>query len=420
MNIRKPESLLLFSSTILAKKSGWLKEKFEEWEEDGHEYVNQPWTAASCVKYFLVCCIDGSGRALLLLKDLRCSLDDSDFQHQLNGDLDCSREPHTSTPSRKENGAVGVKQEPREHTASTSPDIPQLISSEERNITFFTLLGGRPKELDKRLLLPDGGLHVASLDSLVRHSKVYEAVPALREALHRLFYPRMPTLFEAIAQDPPLWLVMACTLEDSIIFKEAVVHIVGCLPQWPWSTPRVEVEEELVHGEAVLAMMEEKANALTLRKYEVDDALFQNTLKASRGGPIQLDKKNAWRFQVISLWRDWFCQQLAETTSPDKSYVYDRTKVASVYRTIQDGGDAYLETENVLARLRDVLGANKDKEEQCRNDLKVLKAYASMAVGKLMATGLQLKREGQLGYLTSVEVTEEDCPWEDKDEDMDD
>lgn len=58
-------------------------------------------------------------------------------------------------------------------------------------------------------------------------------LPTLRTNMGLFFYKQGSSRWVAVKDDPPVWLYLAETLKKVEIYKEAAIHLIGCLLQWP-------------------------------------------------------------------------------------------------------------------------------------------------------------------------------------------
>jgi len=220
-------------------------------------------------------------------------------------------------------------------------------------------------------------------------------------AAHLLNFGR--ALFSAIMQDPPRWLNIGLELQSSAIFQEAIVHIVGQYPNWPWNSFN---KDEL--DQSIRDLIERKAREIYDRQIKIDASLFISTINISQQNVvIRPDNKTNWdSWFIVQYWRDWFCRTKAATISQD---FIDGT----VYRILACGGDVYLTPEYVHRLLKHINGVFDWGLEAVTGDLDILKNFAAKEVKDLVINRSMLDVEkAGIKYLTCAVVGKHELPWD--------
>lgn len=75
-----------------------------------------------------------------------------------------------------------------------------------------------------------------NLEPVLQVAQSLEVIPTMRPIFqaHILEWIGNKTLYQAIADQPPSWLLIGCTFKQSLIYQEAFTHISGSFPDWPW------------------------------------------------------------------------------------------------------------------------------------------------------------------------------------------
>jgi hypothetical protein len=178
----------------------------------------------------------------------------------------------------------------------------------------------------------DINIALQEIELLVQMAGYYDSVPVTRIRLsnHLLLFRR--ELFKAILEDPPRWLWLSIELECVAIFQEALIHIVGYSPRWPWK--KVQMSD---FAQDVQNLITSKATSLKLIKAEVNAELFNSNINVDgqdlSWGNLNKDTADTWF--IVQTWRDWFCSAVS-------SIGQDKYKMGKVYRSMGEGSEPYL------------------------------------------------------------------------------
>ncbi|KAH6681739.1 hypothetical protein B0J14DRAFT_222039 [Halenospora varia] len=255
-------------------------------------------------------------------------------------------------------------------------------------------------------------------EGLAKLAEHLECVSLVRHHLSNTLLSYGRELYKAILQDPPRWLLLSIYLESAPIFREAIIHIVGMHPIWPWS----ETATRDYFKPDILALIDRKALYLKTLKAEINSKLFCSSITVD-GKEVRLSKSNKATFDtffVVSLWRDWFVKGIARTKSargkamekpanPGK-HVIDVVP----YRLMGQGGEAYLSLGETLTMLRDFKGKDFAKWDprEVNEDLMIMKLFAMKEVKPLLASESMLDVEAEgIRYFTCTKIANEELPW---------
>ena len=242
----------------------------------------------------------------------------------------------------------------------------------------------------------DIGLALTQCEALLAVADTHGSLPVIRPYLGNTFSQHRHALFSAIATDPPRWLNIAIPLQSASIFSEAIIHLAGCHPSWPWPTLPTAVDP------SALAVVATKALGLTLLRAKVDANILRNTIAQAGRAVTVADAYPTWL--VVQLFRDWFLdrQSAARVAGTPHS--------AACYRLLRQAGDAYLPAAEQVDMLE--AAAGDGPWEDVGLDLKLLKEFARGEVEVLCRNRAMLDvEEARVDYLTCVEVRVEDFPW---------
>ncbi|OCL14767.1 hypothetical protein AOQ84DRAFT_402045, partial [Glonium stellatum] len=244
-------------------------------------------------------------------------------------------------------------------------------------------------------------LALSQSELLIEVAQIYDSVHIIRAHIGNIFSQFRQKLNIAIKDNPPRWLKLSIALESPAIFTEALIHLVGSHPAWPWRTKSVTIPQN------VLKVIKEKADHLNELCAEAERDLFLNTIEAADGGPTTIENDfEGWC--TVQVFRDWYCARLNTIISKaGDQRVMER---GTLYRAMGKGGDSYLPYDEVLASLRN--NVKSDDWTDLADDLKRLKKYAKDTVHDLCKNELMLDVDNHnIGYLTCVDVEVKDFPW---------
>ncbi|KAK6605461.1 hypothetical protein H4I95_05267 [Botrytis cinerea] len=238
------------------------------------------------------------------------------------------------------------------------------------------------------------------------------------DAYHSLFlccygwFPTISTADISAAMKQISTLVKVATLYHSLkilqcalIFKEALIHIVGQYPSWPWPTKKSQMGPDL--GKVVSMKFDDLQHMI----FKVNGPLFQSCVVKDklRVSINNLDRSNFDIWVIVQIWHDWFSQQLRHCTLVQ--HHEHRNVEKNMYRLISQGGDAYLKIDDSRLRGERVGTLEKDQVEV---QLRILKEYAAIRVKDLLENELMGETGGNAGeieYLTCTKVGEHELPW---------
>lgn len=271
------------------------------------------------------------------------------------------------------------------------------------------------------------------IESVAQIAKATQAVSCVSIAVNSTFTAFMESqqLWHAIAKDAARWLLVGVNLEKPLIYNEAFTHVAGCFPEWPWSGPKEAIPF------SVLQTIATKSLALDQTRKDVERKLLclHHTEKVSTVSKSKQKTTDIFRvslstnplvFTVVSIFREWMAFHLQHLDSgktgppKTKSDLCDHPdgeclNIAGLHRLISKGGDAYIPADEICGSWDDGWHElDEDDADKIRSTLKKLKASAAGLVAPLLESRLKFEGREKLGYLTAIEVTEEDMPWDSK------
>ncbi|KAK5680763.1 hypothetical protein LTS10_006519 [Elasticomyces elasticus] len=265
----------------------------------------------------------------------------------------------------------------------------------------------------------EAALH--ELEAVVKIAEFYDCSHVVRSAFMSIAMEWLQdrnNFHPAIAKSPSKWLVLAVKLQNTLVYNEAIVHVIGRFPNVDLSGMPHEVRETI----------EKESCALHYRRLDIHEQLLMSTIGRANSEanakltaaddvvkPVSQLQPVYWT--LVNLWRDYISEHLAyikagyqnaeETPTCDHSSGECLTP-AGFYRTLHRGGDAYLAKDHVMESWKgDKRGSNLALE--LRTGLKLLKVNAAEIVAPLVQSSLQYDGRDKLPYLTCVGVGE--VPW---------
>jgi hypothetical protein len=207
-------------------------------------------------------------------------------------------------------------------------------------------------------------------------------------------------LFVAIKADPPRWLKLAFHLKNDSIYTEALIHLVGAHPCWPWSTTKRDILPE-----GISRLVARKSEELDHMCLEVERDVLFLTIQVHKGPvtPQEASQFDTWF--IVQTFRDILAR---EFNALDRLSDSKRSMArGAMYRKLKSV--AYMPPEEMRRMMQQIMPGAVDSLEE---DLGMLKEYASEIVADLAKNELMLPVEAhKIGYLTCTKVGREDIPW---------
>ncbi|KAF5873569.1 uncharacterized protein Bfra_005032 [Botrytis fragariae] len=249
---------------------------------------------------------------------------------------------------------------------------------------------------------------------LIKIANLYDSAKVVRPYIVASLLSLGRSLYASIRRNPPHFLLLAYKLQCAPIFKEALIHIVGQYPSWPWLT------KENRMGPDLGSVIQKKVDDLQDMRFKVNDALFQSCLVKEnvRVSINNLNKSTFDMWIIVQIWHDWFSQQLRQCKMVRLHE--NRCVEKTMYRLIAQGGDAYLNIDDVMTMIEPFRAGSETREwghwekDQVELQLNILKKYASENVKGLLINELMGDTGGnadEIEYLTCTEVLELELPW---------
>ncbi|PQE12905.1 adaptor complexes medium subunit family protein [Rutstroemia sp. NJR-2017a BBW] len=241
---------------------------------------------------------------------------------------------------------------------------------------------------------------------LVKVASLYQSLPIVRPHICYSLLSHGRDLHSAILQNPPHFLLLS----------EAIIHIVGQAPLWPWPVSKDDIPSK------VLRLIERKFVDFKSAKSVVNTELFTSCLAKgnSRITITQIDPGTLDTWVVVQMWHDWFCGAVRECNTVREKQ--GKIIEGNMYRVIARGGESYLQIEEVLRVLRPYKaqpgssGWGNWERKEVEEDLRMMKEFAAKAVKELVVNRAMInvmgsEDESEVGHLTCVKVEENELPW---------
>lgn len=295
-------------------------------------------------------------------------------------------------------------------SSTTHAAEPDIEASEDREVplevceaynNLFLLMHGMTANLDNYNV----DTVLVQIEQIIDIASYYRCLELVRcpSLGHHLLEFGLD-LFEAVMLDAARWLKLSIHLEVALIFKEALVHIVGQFRYYPWKTP--PPPEIPSH---IWDIVGEKSENVQGLKAVVDQELFTDSTNIC-GRSLTFKDATFRTWVIVNYWREWVSLAVKQTSD-----LHPKICTCEVmYRLIEKGGDAYLPAASVCEDLKKhgVDGIEDWDVNEVEKVLDMLKEFAKEVVGKLCVNHSMLDVEVfGIEYLTCCEVANSDLPW---------
>lgn len=246
---------------------------------------------------------------------------------------------------------------------------------------------------------------------LVEKADTIGAVGAVRETVDLALLQQDAVLWKSIAIDPTAWAELGRRIQSAVIFKEAIVHVVG-----KWEMLDGEVRDAL--PKEVYRLCETKWRELELVKRAVEIRIAGHYPSSLSPKPEDKPQRSAYAndiymWMALSLFRHYLSQSgndCKNRMAEDGGYAW--------YKTFAKGGQAYLHREDMLEFHR-LFPMSSKACGVLEARMIVLKDEVKEFVKDLMVNRTHIDPEELEGvenpWLTCVEVKTEDLPWNEED-----
>ena len=274
--------------------------------------------------------------------------------------------------------------------------------SVEAHHNLFLIFYNSPPELDGN----DINNAFDQIEHIVLLAKLYHCIHVLRRCfIDHIFQLLGHELGKAILDNPPRWLLLSIDLSCAPIFKQAMVHIVGMYPHYPWTAyPPSKIPSR------ILGLIRKKVDQLRILRATIDEELFASSI-SFQGKSLtfieNFEKPGFGTWFVVQIWQDWLRQSTWGHTAANYG-------VGTTYRLLAKGGSAYLDHREVYDRLI----ADKCNDDNCwdiedvENDLNIMKDFAQKTVKDLVVNNSMFDvEEAGIQHLTCTYIRNDELPW---------
>ena len=219
-------------------------------------------------------------------------------------------------------------------------------------------------------------------------------------------------LWAAIAYRPAYWANFAAKIQSAVLFKDAMVHLVG---KWRLleDDERAKLSEPIrkVCRAKVLDFQRQKQAlevrmlgyySMSLRKNDVQD----NIKRGATGNPARSVYANdIYGWMALGFFRQWFSQVICEGNNfraKDGGYRF--------YKALSEGGGSYL-TEADQDGFYHYFPMSDKAKGVMDNHLLFFKEDMKDFTGPLFENNTHYTKPEELQYLVSAKIEDEDCPW---------
>ena len=238
------------------------------------------------------------------------------------------------------------------------------------------------------------------------------ALNAVSRELEKVLLQCDKRLWAAIAYRPAYWANFAAKIQSAVIFKDAMVHLVG---KWALleDEERARLTEPIkkVCRAKVLDFQRQKQAlevrmlgyySLSLRKNDQQD----NIKRGATGNPARSVYANdIYGWMALGFFRQWFSQVICEGNNfraKDGGYRF--------YKALNEGGGSYL-TEADQDGFYHYFPMSDKAKGVMDNHLLFFKEDMKEFAAPLFENNTHYSKPEELQYLVSAKVEDEDCPW---------
>ena len=287
-------------------------------------------------------------------------------------ELECESYAHASDATKNASNSKrivepAIKKEDEEEQIESSEQtgLPQTDWIEAYE-TFFSIIAGMPQRRINNSLTEHAEPALPQIEGIVTIAQYLNALPVLDNTFNSLLlsFISNQSLWTAIAKEAASWLLIGIAMKNSSVYEEALRHVIGCYPEWPWTKSRAHIPEN------VIKIVESKSAALELLHSQTSLELsFTTLIEGAPGNETEtLVNKNTspTKWQVVNIWRDWVGEHLAYMNEEQNNDAANKANptwlckhkgecltVAGFYRTLSKGGDAYLPADEVVKLWKD-------------------------------------------------------------------
>ncbi|RFU33000.1 hypothetical protein B7463_g3333, partial [Scytalidium lignicola] len=288
----------------------------------------------------------------------------SDIDKGQSGDVSVNKDDGSEKqPESSDKGKTALEEPP---VVKTKPTISTDLFEAYNNL-FLIIHNMTPK-----ISIHPLTVSLPRVEILLDLASKYQNIHLIRSHISAELFQYGHELYVAIKNDPIRWLRIALDLQCKLIFREAVIHIVGQTP----SIPRTAIPD-YSPPDSIMVFLKNKTEQLRNLKNSIDKSLFESDIyvNGERLSLNNVDNSTFATWLVIQAWRDWFLQfhpSGFDKRSPELT-------AADRYRTIvKADDDSYLTVDSVRYSLEKHLGLTAEELDamEIDEDIKLMKVAA--------------------------------------------
>ncbi|RDL41525.1 uncharacterized protein BP5553_01504 [Venustampulla echinocandica] len=237
-----------------------------------------------------------------------------------------------------------------------------------------------------------------------------KAVSAVKDVLEAHLLRLGSQLWVYVSEDPDEWASLGGRMESPLIFREAMIHVVGKIDA-KIHIDRDHYARDDLH-KRILLLAEEKVRELKARKVACEGDLVAFTparlMHREENGVVpdrSVYANDIYFWQAHSLIRQYIASAFHKN-------LHHRAKDGGykLYRTLYKGGNAYLDITN-LPQFFEVFAMSSKGKRILGDAVLSVKHDLKPLLDDLMKDRRQNGHGEELGYLTCTEITDEELPW---------
>lgn len=237
-----------------------------------------------------------------------------------------------------------------------------------------------------------------------------QAVDAVKDAVETNILRLGSGLWGYIQVNPDEWASLGARMKSSLIFREAMIHVVGKIDSRIFIDRAFYTRDEL--HKRILLLAQEKVKQLKAKKIATEGNLVGFTparLMHREVNNVVPDRSvyasDIYFWQAHSLVRQYIATSMQKNQhhrAKDGGYRF--------FRALAQGGDAYLDLANIPNFFECFAMSSKGKRILGEAVL-AIKEDLKPFLNNLMRDCRQNGHGEALGYLTCTEITDEEMPW---------
>ncbi|THX59763.1 hypothetical protein D6D06_01795 [Aureobasidium pullulans] len=253
-----------------------------------------------------------------------------------------------------------------------------------------------------------------------------EVAEYLGSVIENYLLARGQDFFKAISIDPIIWIDVAYRIESKVMFKEALIHLVGKYNLLLSTPPTAAILRRNPKARSMLDQLNVELRDLVESKHEIIKKQCQQievaisthypsglqksevTGRADRDGIGRQEYgRDVFSWIGVALYRHWWGQTLANDGTHNNQFGGQ-----DIYARLHKGGSAYL-TRELTAGFNTHFPMSVKGKSVLANNLDIIKVGVSAIVAPLMVNESQLDiASSPIKWLTCTKVVGADYLWE--------